>query len=182
MAGEKKTTKVKKSVEEEKPVAPEESGSEEEKASETAPAPEEAPPEVAAEEAAPETGAEPPVAEGEKPAVEGPKEGEIKKPLEKMTAKELREVALGIPGISGVHAMKKEELLEAITKAWGIKTEKAPRKKKKAKPTATVAELKARIREMKAKRAEAIEKQDKKMAVIYRRRISRLKKRTRRAA
>ena len=39
---------------------------------------------------------------------------EKEKPLEKMTAKELREVALEIPEIEGVHAMKKEELLEAI--------------------------------------------------------------------
>ena len=36
------------------------------------------------------------------------------KPLEKMTAKELREMALGLPGIEGVHAMKKEELITAI--------------------------------------------------------------------
>ena len=28
------------------------------------------------------------------------------KPLEKLTAKELREMALGLPGIHGVHAMK----------------------------------------------------------------------------
>jgi len=36
------------------------------------------------------------------------------KPLEKMTAKELREMALGLQGIHGVHAMKKEELIIAI--------------------------------------------------------------------
>jgi hypothetical protein len=36
------------------------------------------------------------------------------KPLEKMTAKELRKVALEIPELTGVHAMKKEELLAAI--------------------------------------------------------------------
>ena len=33
-----------------------------------------------------------------------------------MTAKELREIALEIPEIEGVHAMKKEELLAAIRK------------------------------------------------------------------
>ncbi|MBW2059683.1 MAG: transcription termination factor Rho [Deltaproteobacteria bacterium] len=99
-----------------------------------------------------------------------------------MTAKELREVALGIPEISGVHAMKKEELLAAIQKAWGITTEKAGRREKKKKAAVSVADLKARIQETKAKRAEAIQKKDRKMARIYRRRISRLKKRTRRAA
>ena len=108
---------------------------------------------------------------------------DLKKPLDKMTAKELREVALGIPGITGVHAMKKEDLLAAITEAWGIKEEKAPPKKvEKAKPGAGVAELKARIREIKVKRAEAIKSKDKRMAKIYRRQISRLKKRTRRIA
>jgi hypothetical protein len=52
------------------------------------------------------------------------------KPLEKMTAKELREMALGLPGIHGVHAMKKEELIIAIRAAKGI-TEPEPKKEKK---------------------------------------------------
>jgi len=52
------------------------------------------------------------------------------KPLEKMTAKELREMALGLPGIHGVHAMKKEELTIAIRKAKGI-AEPEPKKEKK---------------------------------------------------
>ena len=51
------------------------------------------------------------------------------KPLEKMTAKELREMALGMPGIHGVHAMKKEELITAIRTAKGI-TDQRPRKKR----------------------------------------------------
>lgn len=110
------------------------------------------------------------------------KERELKKPLEKMTAKELREVASGIPGVSGVHAMKKEELLSVIKEAWGIKAEKAPKKKKKGKAPVSVADLKTKIREIKAKRVEAIQKKDKRMAGIYRRKINRLKKRTRRAA
>jgi hypothetical protein len=45
------------------------------------------------------------------------------KPLEKMTAKELREIALEIPEIEGVHAMKKEELLAAIREARGAEEE-----------------------------------------------------------
>jgi len=99
-----------------------------------------------------------------------------------MTAKELKEVAAGIPGISGVRAMKKEDLLAAIKKAWEIKEEKPPKKVEKKEAAGKVAELKAKIREIKAKRAEAIEKKDKRMAKIYRRMINRLKKRTRRAA
>ena len=42
------------------------------------------------------------------------------KPLDKMTVTELREIALEIPGITGVHGMKKPELLEAVKAAKGI--------------------------------------------------------------
>ena len=121
-----------------------------------------------------------PTGEGEAAPVTKPED--LKKPLEKMTAKELREVALGVPGISGVHALKKEELLTAIQKAWGIKVEKGAKKEKGGKVAVSVAALKAKIHEIKAKRAEAIQKRDKRMARIYRRKINRLKKRTRRAA
>jgi hypothetical protein len=172
------------------------------------------------------------------------------KPLEKMTAKELREVALEIPEIEGVHAMKKEELLEAIRKSGGVekeeakeevrevkeevkgeakeevrevkeevkgeakeeaekkekeekeeakkKEQEAKKKEKEEKEEAKkkekkeervekkagvhVAEFKKRIREFKVLKAEAVEKGDVRMAKIYKRRINRLKKRTRKAA
>ena len=107
------------------------------------------------------------------------------KPLEKMTAKELRDLALGLPGIDGVHAMKKDELIEAIRKAKGI-TEEVKREKppavKKEKVVLSVAELKQQIKGLRAKREEALQQQNKKMAVILRKRISRYKKLTRRAA
>jgi len=45
------------------------------------------------------------------------------KPLEKMTVKALREIAKEIPEISGVHGMKKEELLVAINEVRGVKEE-----------------------------------------------------------
>ena len=141
------------------------------------------------------------------------------KPLDKMTAKELREIALEIPEIEGVHAMKKEALLEAIIKSRGVekkeekaevkeekeeakeevKEEKEEAKEEKAKEKETkekkkeekevkkkvgagVAELKKRIREFKVLKAEAVEKGDARAARIYKRRINRLKKRTRKAA
>jgi cell division protein FtsX len=108
------------------------------------------------------------------------------KPLEKMTAKELREMALGLPGIEGVHAMKKEELITAIRAAKGI-TEPEPKKEKKAfvkkeKVALTLAQLKQKVRELRAKREELVQEKNVKMAEILRRRISRLKKKTRRAA
>ncbi|UCH21983.1 MAG: Rho termination factor N-terminal domain-containing protein, partial [Deltaproteobacteria bacterium] len=98
------------------------------------------------------------------------------KPLDKMTANELRELAKTIPDITGVHGMKKAELLAAIKEAKGIKEEVAKKADK------TVGEIKKKIKALKAERQAALEAKDKKMVKIYRRRISRLKKRTRRAA
>ena len=98
------------------------------------------------------------------------------KPLEKMTVKELREMAKGIPGITGVHAMKKDDLIVEIKKAKGIKDE--PIKK----ADASIADLKKKIKALKVQRREALEAKDKKKATIFKRRISRLKKKTRRAA
>jgi len=103
-----------------------------------------------------------------------------------MTATELREMALGLPGIQGVHAMKKEELLTAIRAAKGI-TEPEPKKEKrivakKEKVVFTVAQLKQKVKELRAKREELLQQRNLKMAGILRRRISRLKKRMRRAA
>ena len=108
-------------------------------------------------------------------------ERKLEKPLDKMTAKELREVAAKIPGVAGVHAMKKEELLAVIKKAWHI-SEKAPKKGKEKKTPISVADLKKKIHSLKAKRADAIQNKEKKMSRIYRRMISRLKKRTRHVA
>ncbi len=108
------------------------------------------------------------------------------KPLEKMTAKELREMALGMSGIHGVHAMKKEELLVAIRAAKGI-TEEEPKKEKhavikKEKVVLTASQLKQKVRELRAKREEILQQQNWKMAKILRKQIRRFKKMTRRAA
>jgi hypothetical protein len=98
------------------------------------------------------------------------------KALERMTVKDLREMALEIPEIVGVHGMKKEELIVAIKKAKGIKDE--PIKK----VDASVGDLKKKIRALKSERQTALQAKDKKMATIYRRRIAKLKKKTRRVA
>jgi hypothetical protein len=108
------------------------------------------------------------------------------KPLEKLTAKELREMALGLPGVHGVHAMKKEELIIAIRTAKGIPEPEHKKEKKivdkKEKVVLTVAELKQKAKELRAKREELLQQRDLKTAEILRKRISRLKKQTRRAA
>jgi protein-arginine kinase activator protein McsA len=108
---------------------------------------------------------------------EAKSKGEAKeKPLEKMTVKELREIAKDIPGVTGVHAMKKEELINGIKEARGIKDE--PLKK----AVGSMRELKLKIKALKAERQAALESKDKKKATIFRRRISRLKKKTRKMA
>ena len=67
------------------------------------------------------------------------------KSLEKMTAKEMREMAVGLPGIEGAHAMKKEELITAIRAAKGIPEPEHKKEKhvvtKKEKVILTVAQL-----------------------------------------
>jgi hypothetical protein len=110
------------------------------------------------------------------------------KPLDKMTVKDLRDLAKGM-GAEGISGMKKEELLDFIRKAKPVKpvSEETPpaagkAAKKAKKKELTVKQLKQRIIAIKAKRAEALEKGDRRMATIYKRQISRLKKKTRKAA
>jgi len=118
----------------------------------------------------PEATAEKPAEDTKKPVIAQ------EKPLDKMTVKELREMAKDIPGIAGVHAMKKAELISEIKEAKGIKDEPAK------KAAASTRDLKLKIKTLKAERQAALEAKDKKKATIFRRRISRLKKKTRRAA
>jgi hypothetical protein len=106
----------------------------------------------------------------------GKKQDAKEKPLEKMTAKELRELAKGLEGIAGVHGMNKPELVAAIQKAKGI--EPAPGKGSDS----SVRDLKKHIRLLKGQRRSALNNDDTSKAVILRRRIARLKKKTRRAA
>jgi arsenate reductase-like glutaredoxin family protein len=98
------------------------------------------------------------------------------KPLDRMTAKELREIAVDIAEITGAHGMNKEELLVAVKKARGIVEETT---KKKGD---SVRKLKQNIRTLKAKKMEAVQEKDAEKTRIFRRRISRLKKKTRRDA
>jgi hypothetical protein len=99
------------------------------------------------------------------------------KPLDKLTAKDLRELALTLEGIVGVHAMNKNELIAAIKEAKGIVEQK-----KAGKAAADVRSLKVKIKELKEKRSVAKEAGNSKLADALRRRISNLKKKSRRAA
>jgi cell division protein FtsX len=97
------------------------------------------------------------------------------KPLDRMTAKELREMALQIQGIVGVHAMNKNELLAAIREAKGIVDEK------KRQTAVDVRVIKQKIRELRSQKEALKESGEKRKVITLRRRISRLKKKTRRA-
>jgi hypothetical protein len=104
------------------------------------------------------------------------KKGFEEKPLDRMTAKELREVALGLEGIVGVHAMNKSELLAAVKKAKGIVDDK------KRRTSVDVRTIKGKIRELRSQKEAIKEAGDKGKMKILRRRINRLKKKTRRVA
>ena len=98
------------------------------------------------------------------------------KPLEKMTATELREVAKDLPEITGAHGMNKTELLDAVREAKGIVVD-GPKK-----DATFVRTLKGKIKALKQEQQAAADADDTDKAARIRRKISRLKKKTRRAA
>jgi hypothetical protein len=99
------------------------------------------------------------------------------KPLEKMTAKELRELALTIEGLVGVHAMNKAELIAEIKAVRGIADDG------KRVGTGLIREIKAKVKTLRATRDQLrAEDADKAKLDIMRKKISRLKKKTRRVA
>jgi hypothetical protein len=98
------------------------------------------------------------------------------KPLEARTIKELREEALKIQGVQGIHGMNKEELLQALRQELGIP---APEKAKGG----NIRELKKKLQDMRTDRdKERAEGADRKRLDILRRKIAKVKKLTKRAA
>ena len=99
------------------------------------------------------------------------------KPLDRMTATELRKYALDLGEISGVHGMNKEELLSAIKKVKGIKDEGKQAEK------VSMRDLKEKAKEIRAKKLEAIAAGEPRAKIdLLRKKANRLKKRTRKAA
>ena len=92
------------------------------------------------------------------------------KPLDRMTAKELREMALSLEGIVGVHSMNKSELIAAIKEAKGIEDKKVRR------TDGDVRSIKQKINELRGQKEAMREAGEKHKVQILRRRISRLKK------
>ena len=105
------------------------------------------------------------------------------KHLDKLTIKELREIAEEIPHERALHDMKKEELVAFIKEARGIKDEAPAREKKHiGKIKMTKPELKAKIRELKTLRWQALESKENEKSSRLRHQISQLKKKSRRFA
>jgi hypothetical protein len=102
---------------------------------------------------------------------------EKEKPLEDLTVKELKEMALALGSITGVSAMKKTDLIRAIKEAKGIPAEEV-----REKPVGTIVEMKHRIKELRAARETLRDQGEKKKIRLLRKKISGLKKRTRRLA
>lgn len=95
------------------------------------------------------------------------------KPLERWTVKEMREEALKLGDVHGVHGMNKEELMRTLRKAKGI-----PEPTKKG--VASVRELKAKVQALRdARDAEREQGASRKRLAILRRKVSRVKKQTR---
>ena len=108
---------------------------------------------------------------------------EEKKELEKMTAVELRELALkDYPSITGVHALKKEELVLAIHQARGEDLKEIKKKKAAGKVKADKKEVKKQLRQLKEKKSELLAGGSKKDLMRLRRKIKRLKRLTQKAA
>jgi hypothetical protein len=114
------------------------------------------------------------------------KQHKDEKPLEKMTVKDLKEIALEIPhdhATVAVRDMKKDELVAFIKEARGIvdeepvKKKKAPAKVKKVALTKT--EIKQQIKTLRDEKKAALQTKEPKKVEILRRRINKLKKQTR---
>jgi len=110
-------------------------------------------------------------------------------PLEKMTVIELKEMAMTIPHEhldKAIHDMHKDELVAFLKEAKGIKEEEPPKKKKKphvrVKTKLAKPELKAKIMHLRDAKKAAQKAGDRKISDRLRRRISHLKKKTRKIA
>ncbi|HDP24300.1 MAG TPA: transcription termination factor Rho [Deltaproteobacteria bacterium] len=109
------------------------------------------------------------------------------KPLDKMTVKELKEIAMAIPHDHteiAVSDMKKDQLLSFIKEAQGISDEKPEKKVKKTaeKIPLSKGEIKAKIKDLQKEKQAVRNQNDEKLVRALRRRISRLKKMSRKIA
>ncbi len=134
----------------------------------------EAPEEKAEAEAAEEEAqAEAPEEKAQAPAVERYTRGQ----LQRLTTKKLREIGIELGEISGVHGMKKDELVDAIFSIRGIEEADAT-----AEVSVDKTALKSEIKDLKALREDALKAGNEVELKRVRKRIKRLKRALRRAS
>ncbi len=104
---------------------------------------------------------------------------ELKKPLDKMTAKELRQLCIDkIPQIRGASGMSKEELLSSIKEVLGMSQEEGG---KSGAYKEQIKSLKARMKELQEQRLN-LPKSRRRERDVLRKKIHDLRKNTRRLA
>lgn len=101
--------------------------------------------------------------------------------LQKMTVVKLREEALNMGGLTGVHAMKKQDLIEALAPKFGIDLE-AVVKATRAKFAGDKSTMKREIRNLKVQRDAALEDHDLVAVAVARQGIKKYKRTLRRMA
>lgn len=106
-----------------------------------------------------------------------PRGAALEKPLEKYTVKELKDMALALGTIQGVSAMKKQELIDVLKAEYGI-----PLKKERGADVVSIIDIKKQLKTLKQELASMHEAGQRVPAMRLRKKISRLKKKTRRMA
>ena len=139
-------------------------------------------PEEKAEAEAPEEKAEAEApeekAEAEKPATKSSEARYTRGQLQRLTTTKLREIALELGDVVGVHGMKKDELTDAIFELRGVEDADADA----AEASIDKSALKSEIRELKVRRDTALESGDSVELKRVRKRIKRLKRTLRQAS
>ncbi len=111
----------------------------------------------------------------------------LDKPLERMTVKDLRNLGKEIPGVQGVHAMKKDEIISALydyMESVGNEVERPAKAPKTKSPGVVLSkpELKKKAAALRSEKEALRAGGDMRKVRVMRRRINRLKKMTRRSA
>jgi hypothetical protein len=97
------------------------------------------------------------------------------KELLSMTRTKLIEEVMKVPGVMGAHGMTKEELVRLLARTHGIDVKRQKGEREKT----TIGELKKQICQIKVKREEAQKNKEKKKAEVLKKKLKRLKHRTR---
>lgn len=91
------------------------------------------------------------------------------KTLEKMTVVKLRDEAMKFDDITGVHGMRKDELISVLKEKYGISEEKTANELLIERKHA----IKKKIQQLKAEKAQALEEKNEKKTALVRRRLRR---------